>query len=115
MGAPGGGGRGGGVRFPYELMLPNPQHAPAAGAEGAGAEAVAGAVGGKLFLPEGGVGFRRRGVERVAVPKAAVDEDGEAVHGENQACRELRAAPPANDTSTLRDDSLRTSQPAWDA
>ncbi len=79
MGAPGGAGRGGGVRFPYELMLPNPQDAPAAGAEGAGDEAVAGAVGGDLLPPEGGVGFRRRGVERAAVPAAAIDEDGEAM------------------------------------
>ncbi len=86
-------GEAAGFVFPYELMLPNPQHAPAERAEGAGDEAVAGAVGGKLFLPEGGVGFGRRGVERVAVPKAAVDEDGEAV--KNLAWQLSSACPKA--------------------
>jgi len=60
-------------------MLPNPQDAPAEAAEGAGDEAVAGAVGGDLLPPEGGVGFGRRGVERAAGPAAVVDENGEAV------------------------------------
>ena len=38
-----------------QLMFPNPQSAPAAGAEGAGDEAVAGAIGGNLwsFAPSG--------------------------------------------------------------
>ena len=43
-----------------------------------------GAVGGDLFPPEGGVGFRLRGVERAAVPEADVDENGEAVRPENK-------------------------------
>lgn len=64
-----------------QLRFPNPQHAPA---ERAGDEAVADAVGGDLLPPEGGIGFRRRGVDRAAVPKAAVDEDGEAVRPENK-------------------------------
>ncbi len=67
-----------------QFMFPNPQHAPAAGAEGAGHEAVAGAVGGDLFAPEGGVGFGRRGVERAAVSEAAVDEDGKFVWAEDE-------------------------------
>ncbi len=66
-----------GFVFASELVLPHAKDAPAERAEGAGDEAVAGAVGGKLFTPEGGVGFGRRGVERAAVPEAAVDEDGE--------------------------------------
>ena len=61
--------------FPGEFVLPDAEDAPAAGAEGAGHEAVAGAIGGELFEPEGGVGFGLRGVERAAVPKAAVEED----------------------------------------
>ena len=67
-----------------QLMLPDAEDAPAEGAEGAGDESVAGAVGGNLLLPEGGVRFRRRGVERAAVPEAAVDEDGEAVSPEDK-------------------------------
>ena len=70
--------------FAREFVFPNPQHAPAAGADGAGHEAVAGAVGGNLFAPEGGVGFRLRGVERATVPETAVDENGEAVRAENE-------------------------------
>lgn len=60
-----------------QLMLPNPQHTPAARAERAGDKAVAGAVGADLLPPKGGVGFGLRAVERAAVPEAAVDEDGE--------------------------------------
>jgi hypothetical protein len=60
-------------------MLPNPQHAPAERAEGAGHEAVAGAVGGDLLAPKLRVGFWLSGVERAAVPAAAIDEDGQAL------------------------------------
>ena len=63
----------------FELVAPDAEDGPAAGAEGAGDEAVAGAVGGDLFAPEGGVGFGPGGVNRAAVPEAAVDEDGEAM------------------------------------
>ena len=52
-----------------EFVWPDAADAPAHGAQGAGDEAVAGAVGGDLFPPEGGVGFRRRGVERAAGPE----------------------------------------------
>ena len=46
-----------------ELMLPDAADAPVEAAQGAGDAAVAGAVGGDLFPPEGGVGFGRGGVE----------------------------------------------------
>lgn len=68
-----------GFVFPGELALPNAQDVPAEAAKGAGDEAVAGAVGGDFFAPEGGILFGLRGVERAAVPETAVDEDGEAV------------------------------------
>jgi hypothetical protein len=45
-------------------------------AEGAGDEVIASAIGGEFLAPEGGVGFRRGGVEWAAVPEAAVDEGG---------------------------------------
>jgi hypothetical protein len=57
----------------FQLVLLEAEDGPAAGAEGAVDEAVAGAVGGNLLSPEGGVGFRLRGVERAAVPEATVD------------------------------------------
>ena len=38
----------------------------------------------RRFAPEGGVRFRRRGVEGAAGTEAAVDEDGEAVRAENE-------------------------------
>ena len=60
-----------------ELVAPDAEDGPAAGAEVAGDEAVAGAVGGDLISPKGGVGLGRGGVERAAVPEAAIDEDGE--------------------------------------
>jgi hypothetical protein len=37
-----------------------------------------------VLPPADGVGFRLRGVERAAVPKAAVDEDGESACAENE-------------------------------
>lgn len=65
-----------GFVFARELVLPHAEDAPAERAEGAGDEEVAGAVSGDLFWPEGGVGFGRGGVERAAVPEAAIDEGG---------------------------------------
>ena len=61
----------------FELVLPDAEDGPAAGAEGACDEAVAGAVGGDFLSPEGGVGLGPGGMERAAVPEAAVDENGE--------------------------------------
>ena len=73
-----------GFAFTGQLMFPDAEDAPAEAAQGAGDEAVAGAVGGDLFPPEGGVCFRRRGVEGAAGSEAAVDEDGEAVRAEDE-------------------------------
>ena len=56
-----------------EFVAPDAEDCPAAGAEGAGDEAVAGAVGCDIISPEGGVGLGPGGVERAAVPEAAVD------------------------------------------
>jgi hypothetical protein len=67
--------------FALQLMFPNPQHAPAEGAERAGDEAVAGAVELDRVAPEGGVGFGLRGVLRASVPEAAIDEEGELAAG----------------------------------
>ena len=67
-----------------EFVLPDPEDAPAHGAEGAGDAAVAGAVGGDLLAPKSGVLLGLRGMERAAMPEAAVDEDGEAVRAEDE-------------------------------
>ena len=67
-----------------ELVAPDAEDGPAASAEGAGDEAVAGAVGGDLISPEGGVGLGPGGVERAAVPEAAVDENGEPARAEDE-------------------------------
>jgi len=61
-----------------QFMFPNPQHAPAEGAERAGDEAVAGAVGSEFFPPEGGVGFGLRGVERAGSRAVALAKVGRA-------------------------------------
>ena len=65
-----------------QLVFPNPQHAPAEGAERAGDEAVAGSVAGNFFAPELGILLGLGGVERAAVPEAAVDEDGAIMEAE---------------------------------
>ena len=67
-----------------ELVLPDAEDGPVAGSEGASDEAVAGAVGGDLLSPEGGVGFGLGGVERAALPETAVDEDGEFARAEDE-------------------------------
>ena len=54
-------------------MLPYAQHLPAELAEGAGDEAVAGAVGGDLLPPEGGVVPGLDEMPRAPVPEAAVN------------------------------------------
>ena len=73
-----------GFAFAGQLMFPDAEDAPAEGAEGAGDEAVAGAVAGNFFAPELGILLGLGGVERAAVPEAAVDEDGEAVGPEDE-------------------------------
>lgn len=70
--------------FSRQFMLPQTQHAPAAGAELAGDEEVAGLVAGDLGPPEFRVLLGLGGVDRAAVPEAAVDEDGEFAGGENE-------------------------------
>ena len=67
-----------------ELVAPDAEDGPAASAEGARDEAVAGAVGGNLVAPEGRVGLGPGGVERAAVPETAVDEDGESACAEDE-------------------------------
>ena len=67
-----------------QLVFPNPQHAPAEGAERAGDEAVAGSVAGNFFAPELGILLGRRGVEGAAGSEAADDEDGEAERAEDE-------------------------------
>lgn len=58
-----------------EFVLPNPNDLPAAGAQCAGHEPIAGLVGRNFFPPERGVGLRLRAVDRAAVPETAVNED----------------------------------------
>jgi putative restriction endonuclease len=91
--------------FLGQLVFPDAEDGLAAGAEGAGDEAVAGAVGGELFTPEDGVGFGLRGVERATVPKAAVNEDGEFAHGENEVgfAEEQPVSSPAGDAIGAED------------
>ena len=70
------GGRGwaGGCGLP-ELDLEGEERVEEVGADEAGDEKAAGAVGGDFFAPEGGVGLGPDGVERAAVPKAAVEAE----------------------------------------
>lgn len=76
-----------------ELVLPETQHAPAASAKLAGDKPVAGLVGGDLPAPEFRVLFGLGGVERAAVPEAAVDEDGDAELGENEVGADAEGEP----------------------
>ncbi len=77
-----------------QLVLPDTDHFPALGAEGAGDEAVAGLVGRNLLPPERGVGLGLGGVLGTTVPEAAIDENGEFQFGENKVgfAGELRSA-----------------------
>ena len=100
-----------------ELVAPDAEDGPAASAEGARDEAVAGAVGGNLVAPEGRVGLGPGGVERAAVPETAVDEDGESACAEDEVgfyaegfwfCgvgrpAKRRAPPPAGDAVGAKD------------
>lgn len=65
-------------------MLPEAEDAPARAAEGACNAGVAGAIGGNLGGPEGGVIFGLRAVLGATVPETAVDEDREFQGGENE-------------------------------
>lgn len=65
-------------------MAPDAHHAPPLGAESAIDQPVAGLVLGNFGLPELRVGLGLRGVDRAAVPEAAVHEDGEFELGENE-------------------------------
>lgn len=56
-----------GFAFAGQLVLPHAEHAPAHGAEGAGDDAVAGAVGGIFFALEGRVLLGLGAVDRAAV------------------------------------------------
>ena len=76
-------------------MLPDAQHAPAAGAKFARHAAIARAVARDLLAPERRVLPRLRAVDRAAVPEAAVDEDGLLAlnrSGEQQLCGEQPCA-----------------------
>lgn len=59
-----------------ELVFPDANDLPTAGAERAGDEPVAGLIAGDLLAPEAGILTRLGRVERASVPEAAVDEDG---------------------------------------
>ena len=67
-----------------QLMLPDSEDPPAAGAERARHQTVARPVAGEFLAPEFRVLLRLRGVDRAGVPKATVDEDGEFLFWENE-------------------------------
>ena len=75
------GDSGGEVGFLGEFTLPDGDDGPGEGVEALGIEFVTGDVSGDLVFPELGVGFwcDVLGAAAVAVPEAAVDEDGCAV------------------------------------
>lgn len=60
-----------------QLVLPDANYFPALRSQSPIHELVAGLVGGNFLPPEGGVVFRFGAVNRAAVPKTAVNEDGE--------------------------------------
>lgn len=89
-----------GFVFPRELMLPDPDHRPAQGAEGAGDEPIAGAIAAQLLEPEYRVGLWLCGVLRATVPETPVDEDGEPSPGKNEIgfAENRPASPPSGDS-----------------
>jgi len=95
-------------------VLPEAQDAPAAGAESAGDKTVAGLVAGDLFSPELGVLLGLGGVERAAMPEAAVHEDGEFMSAKHKVRPHLKlhlvrlklersSTPPAGDAERAKD------------
>jgi hypothetical protein len=72
------------LRLARHLMFPDAQHAPAAGAEGAANEPVAGHVFRQLALPKRAVIHRHVRVPRALMPETAVNEDGQPEFGEDE-------------------------------
>ena len=82
-----------------QLVLPDAENPPAPGAERAGDESIANPVGGNFLPPKRRVGLRLRRVDRATVPKAAVDEEDDALASENKVrlADKRDATPPARD------------------
>jgi len=80
-----------------QFVLPNPNDLPAAGAEGAGDEAVAGLVRRDLLPPKRRIAPRLDEMPRATVPEASVDENRQFLFWKNKVgfARELRSSPPA--------------------
>ena len=88
-----------------QLVLQNSNHLPAEFAQRAIHFAVTRLAAGKLHAPELRVLPRLRDAERAAVPKAAVDEDGEATGAENEVglTEQLPVAAPAGEAVDAHD------------
>jgi hypothetical protein len=84
-----------------QFVLPDAKGSPATAAEFEVDAAVASHVVGELPAPEGAVGLGGGCVLRTAVPKAAVDKNGEALLGEGEigGSRELQMTSPTRDRS----------------
>ena len=86
-----------------QLVLPNAEDSPAAEAERAGDEPVAGLVAGNLLAPKFRILPRLGGVDRTTVPEAAVDEDGEFLRGKDEVrFAEHRPVPLLEKPSVVR-------------
>lgn len=73
-----------GLIFPRQFMLPNPQHAPAAMAQGARHQPVAFLVGRELFQQERPVVRGQVRVLWTTVPEAAIDKDDHSLLAERE-------------------------------
>ena len=61
--------------LPVQFVFPDAGDTPTTGAQRAGDEAIAGAVGGEFIFPERSVLFRVSAVDRAAVPEAGIQPE----------------------------------------
>ena len=66
------------------LMLPDTNHSPPVSLQGSSMAPVTSAILGDLRLPVGAIGGRKGAVLRAAMPKAAIDEDGDLSTWKNE-------------------------------
>ncbi|MFM2169371.1 MAG: hypothetical protein RIS79_3742 [Verrucomicrobiota bacterium] len=67
-----------------QIMLPKAQHPPAGFAQGLGHLGIAGLIAGDFGIPKLLAGLRPTKMFRAAVPKTAIDENGEPLSAKNE-------------------------------
>jgi hypothetical protein len=83
-------------RVGFDVVLPDPQDAPAAPAKQPGMPGIPLDVGDEFGTPPGTIGHRHRGVLGAAMPKAAVNEDRDPLGGEHEVRTDNAATFPAS-------------------